>query len=186
MKTSCSNPTSQATGRWFESAWVCTMSAASENGRAPGGGPAAALPYGAFASYRSHLDPHVGFSKQRLTSSPMLASVHELQRDSKSLRTCGQSYARYQSARERASDHQVCHNEQSPDPRRPRRGESVKASSSIRYQITNTCRNPAHQHSGLTHCWLQTPRGCARPGRVTAIDRLPERMALSGRAQARQ
>jgi hypothetical protein len=31
------------------------MSAAAENGHALGGGPAAALPYGALASYRSHL-----------------------------------------------------------------------------------------------------------------------------------
>src|SRR5262245_63833490 len=35
------------------------MSAAAENGRAPGGGPAAALPCGAVASYRSHLVAHV-------------------------------------------------------------------------------------------------------------------------------
>jgi hypothetical protein len=35
------------------------MSAAAENRRAPGGGLAAALPYGALAPYRSHLVPHV-------------------------------------------------------------------------------------------------------------------------------
>ena len=107
------------------------MSAAVENGCAPGCRSAAALPYGALSSYRLHLVPHVSVLQIAVDEFADAGSVPELQRSTRILQNLGsRSYARNQSACGTASDLcGVVHNEQSPSILGNHGGESVKASS---------------------------------------------------------